>query len=92
MSERQHMPQPQPKGDAQVDSADSFYAVADVHRRAAFPVIRRRFWHLLGIVLLSALTLVVISREQLAGSERPLLRQGTSMQVLTAKGTFREYP
>jgi virginiamycin B lyase len=92
MSERQRISRPQPKGNAQADSASNICAAANEHRQPPFPVIRHRVWYLLGIVLLSALTLAALSREHLVGSERPLLRPVTPMAVVTVTGTFREYP
>ncbi|HTD19439.1 MAG TPA: hypothetical protein VK667_07900, partial [Ktedonobacteraceae bacterium] len=92
MSEQPHIPQAQPTGNAMADAQPALSSVADVHRRRPSLLIHRSLWYLLGIVLLSALTLVALSREQLVGSERPLLRPATSMAVLTVTGTFREYP
>ncbi|HET7640406.1 MAG TPA: hypothetical protein VFK47_16900 [Ktedonobacteraceae bacterium] len=84
MSERQHISQGQPEGNATADAA--------IYRRPPRPLIHRRVWSLLGIMLLSVIILVVISSEHLVGSEQKTLGPVTSMSVLTARGTFREYP
>src|SRR5438477_2938856 len=94
MSERRQFPQPKPKDNTTADRQPVQPVVDRARRRPSHRLIpgQHRAWFLLGIVLLSVVTLFALSRRDMIVPKQTAETQLIPLPALTATGTFREFP
>jgi virginiamycin B lyase len=94
MSERHLFPQPKLKDNNTADTQPVKPVVVRARRRPSHGLIhgQRRVWFLLGIVLLSVITLFALSRRDMVVPKQTPVTTLIPLPALAATGTFREFP
>src|SRR6266516_771386 len=94
MSESHLFPQPKLKGNNIAETQPVQPVVVRARRRPSHRLIhgQRRAWFLLGIVLLSVVTLFALSRRDMVVPKQTAETQLIPLPALAATGTFREFP
>ncbi len=94
MSESHLFPQPKLKGNNIAETQPVQPAVVRDRRRPSHRLIhgQRRIWFLLGIALLSVVTLFALARRDMVVPKQTPVTTLTPLPALTATGMFREFP